>query len=397
VATSIAAFIGWAPQGPTAQAQRVLSWAEFNSHFGGLDSRSLLGYAVSHFFTNGGREAYIARLVPSDAAAASTSIPTPADTPPVGLPASNSSPMLMGDTSGTVLHPNSTAFETAIGTPGNPSTGALGLLDQVDLFNLLCVPGETNSATLSVLEKYCKSRRAFLIADSDPNVTDSNKLAGGPGFTGANAAFYFLWLLAPDPLKQNGIQQFPPCGFVAGIYARTDAAGGVWKAPAGTEAVLTGVSGPVVLLNDQQIGVLKAVGVNCIRSLPVFGTILWGDRTVDGNDELASEWKFIPIRRLALYVEESLGRGLSWAMFEPNDEPLWAQIRLNVGAFMQTLYREGAFQGSTPREAYFVKCDSQTTTAIDVSNGIVNIEVGFAPLRPAEFVIIRIQQMAAQT
>jgi len=396
VATSIAAFIGWAPQGPTDQAQRVLSWSEFSAHFGGLDSRSLLGYAVSHFFMNGGREAYIVRLVSSDAAAAATSIPPPADTPSVGLSASNSSPPLMGGTSETVLHPNSIAFEAAIGTPGNPSTGALGLLDQIDLFNLLCVPGETNSATLSVLEKYCKSRRVFLIADSDPTVTDFNTLAGGPGFAGANAAFYFPWLLAPDPLKQNAIQQFPPCGFVAGIYARTDIAGGVWKAPAGTEAAVAGVSGTAVLLNDQAIGVLNPVGVNCIRSLPVVGTVLWGDRTIDGIDKSGSDWKYIPIRRLALYVEGSLFRGIQWALFEPNDETLWAQIRLSVRSFMQTLYRQGAFQGSTPKDAYYVRCDSTTTTAIDVTNGIVNIEVGFAPLRPAEFVIIRIQQMAGR-
>jgi phage tail sheath protein FI len=131
--------------------------------------------------------------------------------------------------------------------------------------------------------------------------------------------------------------------------------------------------------------------------LPVFGTVLWGDRTVDGNDALSSEWKFVPIRRLALHVEESLVRGLNWVVFEPNGESLWAQIRLNAGAFMQTLFRQGAFQGPDPVQAYFVKCDSETTTAIDQANGIVNVVVGFAPLRPGEFVIIQIQKMAGPT
>ena len=115
-----------------------------------------------------------------------------------------------------------------------------------------------------------------------------------------------------------------------------------------------------------------------------------------GDDHLASEWKYIPVRRTALFIEESLYRGTKWVVFEPNDEPLWAQIRLNVGAFMNNLFRQGAFQGKTPREAYFVKCDKETTTQNDIDLGIVNILVGFAPLKPAEFVIIKLQQIAGE-
>jgi phage tail sheath protein FI len=117
---------------------------------------------------------------------------------------------------------------------------------------------------------------------------------------------------------------------------------------------------------------------------------------MEGSDRLASEWKYIPVRRTALFLEESLYRGTQWVVFEPNDEPLWAQIRLNIGAFMQSLFRQGAFQGTTPRAAYFVKCDSETTTQTDINNGIVNILVGFAPLKPAEFVVIKIQQLAGE-
>ena len=123
---------------------------------------------------------------------------------------------------------------------------------------------------------------------------------------------------------------------------------------------------------------------------------MWGSRTLAGADLLASEWKYVPVRRLALFLEESLYRGTQWVVFEPNDEPLWAQIRLNIGAFMQTLFRQGAFQGASPREAYFVKCDRETTTQNDIDSGVVNIMVGFAPLKPAEFVIVKIQQMAGQ-
>jgi Bacteriophage tail sheath protein len=151
-----------------------------------------------------------------------------------------------------------------------------------------------------------------------------------------------------------------------------------------------------VKLTDGENGQLNPLAVNCLRAFPVIGRVVWGARTLRGADQLASEWKYLPVRRLALFIEESLFRGTQWVVFEPNDEPLWAQIRLNVGAFMQGLFRQGAFQGSSPREAYFVKCDKETTTQNDIDQGIVNIVVGFAPLKPAEFVVIKIQQIAGQ-
>jgi phage tail sheath protein FI len=149
-------------------------------------------------------------------------------------------------------------------------------------------------------------------------------------------------------------------------------------------------------LNNDDSGALNPLGINCIRSFPVTGHAVWGARTLAGSDVLASEWKYVPVRRTALFIEESLFRGTQWVVFEPNDEPLWAQIRLNLGAFMHNLFRQGAFQGVTPKDAYFVKCDKETTTQTDINLGIVNILVGFAPLKPAEFVVIKIQQMAGQ-
>jgi phage tail sheath protein FI len=150
-------------------------------------------------------------------------------------------------------------------------------------------------------------------------------------------------------------------------------------------------------LTDLENGALNPFGVNVLRNMPVYGNISWGGRTLNGADQMANEWKYIPVRRTALFIEESLFQALKWVVFEPNDEPLWAQIRLNVGAFMHTLFRQGAFQGSSPREAYLVKCDSETTTQTDIDNGIVRIVVGFAPLKPAEFVIIQLQLLAGQT
>jgi phage tail sheath protein FI len=187
-----------------------------------------------------------------------------------------------------------------------------------------------------------------------------------------------------------------PCGAVAGIFARTDAQRGVWKAPAGQEAQIKGVPQLSVSLTDAENGELNQLGINCLRAFPVYGRLVWGSRTLEGADRLASEWKYISVRRMALFIEESLYRGTQWVVFEPNDEPLWAQIRLNVGAFMHNLFRQGAFQGTTPKEAYLVKCDKETTTQNDINQGIVNILVGFAPLKPAEFVFIKIQQLTGQ-
>jgi len=276
-------------------------------------------------------------------------------------------------------------------------------LEKADLFNLLCIPPHTLEGDIErddlvgVAAKYCEDRRAMFIVDSPHGWSDKKSAKDeiiNIGTKSKNAAVFFPRLKQPNPQRSNQMEDFVPCGAVAGIFSRTDAQRGVWKAPAGLEASLVGVPQLSVPLTDMENGELNPLGINCLRSMPAIGPVVWGSRTLQGNDRLASEWKYIPIRRLALYIEESLYRGTQWVVFEPNDEPLWAQIRLNVGAFMHNLFRQGAFQGSTPREAYFVKCDKETTTQNDRNLGIVNIVVGFAPLKPAEFVIIKIQQIA---
>jgi len=307
-----------------------------------------------------------------------------------------------------------------IGSDGNPpkasdylgseadKTGINALLD-VDIFNILCLPGVTDTdfdpkATLSILSKaasFCEEHRAFLIIDCpDSWLTPDDALSHLTDFDSIrskNAAMYFPRLQMPDILDENRLRTFPQCGVVAGIYARTDGNRGVWKAPAGQETLMTGVRSLDYRLTDKENGLLNPLGLNCLRIFPVVGPVVWGARTLQGADVLTSEWKYIPVRRTALFIEESLFRGLKWVVFEPNDEPLWSQIRLNVGAFMQDLFRKGAFQGQTAQEAYFVKCDKETTTQSDIDAGIVNVLVGFAPLKPAEFVVIKLQQMAGQT
>lgn len=279
-------------------------------------------------------------------------------------------------------------------------------LDQIApaVFNLLCLPGALGlgdgyKAVVDDAVTYCEKRRAFVVVDVPEDQDTTAELttwlktkAPGPS---KNAAMYFPRLAIPDPLAPGVERNIPASGTVAGVIARTDASRGVWKAPAGTDAVIRGAR-LAVELDDDRNGDLNVLGVNVLRSFPIFGSIVWGARTTEGSDARASEWKYIPVRRMALYIEESLYQGLKWVVFEPNDVPLWSQIRLNVGSFLNGLFRQGAFAGVTPREAYFVKCDKDTTTQADVDRGIVNILVGFAPLKPAEFVVLKIQQMAGQ-
>ncbi len=326
----------------------------------------------------------------------------------------------------TVAKPDGTATAAGVlGSDGNDISDAqitgdqdartgIYALDGADLFNLLCIPPLTRdtdvaNGTWAVAAGYCQSRRAMLIVDpaeawtANQSTAISTALAGINTLRGVigndfaiNAMAYFPRLTQPDPLSENRLADFAPSGAVAGIMARTDVQRGVWKAPAGLEASFSGVQGFTYTMTDGQNGILNPDGLNCLRSFPVTGHLVWGARTLAGADVLASEWKYIPVRRLALYIEESLFRGTQWVVFEPNDEPLWAQIRLNIGSFMQDLFRQGAFQGASPKDAYFVKCDRETTTQSDINRGVVNILVGFAPLKPAEFVVIQLQQMAGQ-
>lgn len=285
-----------------------------------------------------------------------------------------------------------------------PPTG-MRAFDNVDLFNILCLPRAAEltdterNAVYSQAISYCEERRAMVIVDLPPGtdrlqeMTDLMADLEAAGYRSENAAIFYPRVQVPDPTNDFRLRAIGSSGTMAGVWARIDTTRGVWKAPAGIETSLEGVSQLEAQLNDGQNGVINPLGINALRTFPVFGTIAWGSRTLVGADALASEWQYIPVRRLALMLEESLFRGTQWVVFEPNDEPTWANIRLNVGAFMNGLFQQGAFQGATPREAYYVKCDSETTTQNDIDAGIVNIEVGFAPLKPAEFVVIRFRQI----
>jgi phage tail sheath protein FI len=353
--TSVTVFIGPTGHGFANRPQRVTSLAGFERAFGALSARLETGYAVSQFFLNGGSDAWIVRVA---------------------------------------RNPTLSQIDRALQSLGS-----------VPHFNLLVLPGMTDPAILASAAALCESRRAFLLVDapvtgageSDPVGAMAAVMQGAALPRSRSAAVYFPWLNIADPLRPGTLRLSPPSGTIAGLIARTDNTRGVWKAPAGVDASLVGVQKTACALNEAQTGVLNPLGVNCIRSFPNSGVVCWGARTLVGADSMGSEWKYIPVRRLALYIEESLFQGTKWAVFEPNDEPLWAQLRLNIGAFMHTIFQDGALQGATPRDAYFVKCDVGTTTQADIARGIVNILVGFAPLKPAEFVLIKLQQIAGQT
>ena len=280
-------------------------------------------------------------------------------------------------------------------------------LDKVDIFNLLAIPGVADAAVWSTALRFCERKRAFFIIDPPEDATADGagavrtieSIATGPTMPSAvpNGALYFPYLKSVDPITNN-VMLLPPSGSVAGVYARVDSKRGVWKAPAGLETTIVNTTGVVEegRMTDMRQGTLNPLGVNVLRSFPGAGTVIWGARSTVTNNSAFMQWRYVPVRRTALFIEQSLLRNLGWVVFEPNDEPLWSAIRLSIENFMLSLFRQGAFQGATPSQAFLVKCDKTTTTQTDIDLGIVNIVVGFRPLKPAEFVIIKIAQLAGQ-
>ena len=308
--------------------------------------------------------------------------------------------------------------------PDNTVTGTgLYALDKITDVNLIAIPGQGEPTTVNAGVDYCKNSRqlqdCFFIGDmgSFTNVDFARVDGAAPsvrtredavsfattGFNGTPldkaagdyGAIYFPWIWSADPIGtgRNPKILLPPSGFLAGIYARTDNSRGVFKAPAGTEAGVAGAISLATTVSDAEQDTLNPISVNVVRTVPGSGFVVWGTRTFASD----ASWRYVPVRRMAIFLRTSIYYGIQWAVFEPNDEPLWAELRLNIRAFMLTQFRAGAFQGSTPDDAFFVACDSTATTQQDIDNGVVNILVGFAPLKPAEFVVLKLSQKVNQS
>jgi uncharacterized protein len=286
-------------------------------------------------------------------------------------------------------------------------------LDKVPIFNLLATPGIPASLVTSEAVAYCERKRAFYIMDTpsssaqSPAKWDVNSIIGvldqsgelnPPPPVSINAAVYYPWLQTADPITGQ-TTLMPPSGFVAGIYGQTDNSQGVWQSPAGLQTALTGTTGvdPNGVMTDPQQGILNTNAINCLRQFPGSGTVVFGARTTAAADVAFQQWKYVAVRRMALFIEQSLYANLGWAVFQGNAQPLWDALTQEVTAFMASLYRQGAFAGDTPKDSFLVQCDATTTTQQDINNGVVNVLVGFAPLLPAEFVVIQIAQLAGQT
>jgi uncharacterized protein len=349
--TSTAGFLGYTSTGPVNQASQVSSFRDFEQTFGGLAEDSPMSYAVMDFFNNGGTEAWVVRIV---GAASTPDAPSPSD------------------------------FRGS-------KTGGTGVwaLEQATV-ELLCVPAQADPDLLEDLARYCEHRRAFLIADLPADVdTAAAAWSWAIGLRGKAlkryGAAYFPWLLMPDPLQHDDPIRRSPTGAVTGLLARLDAARGVWAVPAGSGAALAGPIGLDPVLADAESAALSLVGVNPIRFIPDVGHVLWGARTLQGRQTDAGDPSYVSVRRLLLFIESSINLGTQWANFEPNDEPTWRDLRQAANAFLNDLFLQGAFQGSEPCEAYFVRCDQSTTKADDVASGVANMLIGCAPLRPKEF------------
>jgi uncharacterized protein len=285
-------------------------------------------------------------------------------------------------------------------------------LDKVQIFNLLLTPGVWDLPVVSEALAFAERKRAFMIMDppADAGADYSSSplpLIGDimsdavPGRTipkSQNGALYFPYLRSQDP--QTGAPvTIAPSGYVAGIYSAEDTRRGVWKAPAGLETIISDTSGvvPSGVMTDDRQGTLNPMGVNCLRGFPGIGTVVWGARTSVAANPAYQQYRYVSVRRMALFLEQSLYSSLGWVVFEPNDTPLWVSIRTTINNFMLGLFNQGAFAGSTPSQAFQVLCDATTTTPTDQANGTVNVVLAFAPLIPAEFVVLQVAQLAGQS
>lgn len=371
----VAAFVDTFAQGPYHEPVPVTSWAEFQMFFGGFEATSEASYAVYLFFENGGEFAWVVRVPdPAESGLALLSASGERQASPSALADS----LIGGTDASTGMHalrglerkrPGILAIPRAaeLGAHGaRVYTEALALARELGMFLLIDPP---------------------LLADSPAELQDW--LGANPDLRDGNAALYYPRLYFPDALQHGRNRSFAPSGAVAGLLSWLDQERGVWQAPAGLHAALEAVTLTRELSADE-VSPLTRAGINTIREFPGHGAVLWGARTLAGITATDPEWKYVPIRRYLLFLERSISQGLRWAAVEPSAEPLWLKVRFATETFLTDLWRKGAMQGNTVKDAFFVHCDRSTMTQDDIDNGRLVLRIGIAAVKPAEFAVLRI-------
>jgi phage tail sheath protein FI len=369
VETSVTAFIGFSEKGPIDSPVTINNFNEFENIFGSLNNDYPMSFSIADFFDNGGRKAIVIRI-----------------------------------DFGSGKEKDTETIELLYKGNRQKQTGIYAL-EKINSFNIICIPPPSREKDIgkSVIRSaanYCEERLALLLIDSPRSwktlqnaVSDLSNPALNIGTNSFHAAIFYPRILKSNPLSPGKIDEFAPSGMIAGVISRLDKKKGVWNSTSGSDAEIKSKVKLSKPLSDTELNLLVSLGCNCLKSMPPDERIvIWGGRTLQGKDILSSEWKYIPVHRLGMYIEDSVYKGTLWVVNEPNDERLWSKIRINVKEFMHKLYMQGAIKGNEPKEAYFVKCDSETTTENDKKDGKVNFWIGFAPLKPAEFIILHIQQ-----
>ncbi len=356
VGTSTAAFLGESTKGPVNEPVLITNWSQYTSIFGDFQHSEYLAHAVYAFFNNGGGRCYVL----------------------------NVGTLEQAKERGENVKSKAALY---IGTDNGPGTRTgLKALEEIDDINIVAAPGQTDPAIWDALLSHAENMRyRFAILDS-PEVIEKGGINKLPKPRDSKyGAYYFPWIKVYDPYKGEVYQ--PPSGFMAGIYARSDAERGVHKAPA-NELVRGALGLRYYITRGEQEG-LNPKGINVIREFPNRGIRVWGARTISSDPA----WRYINVRRLFNMVEQTIEIGTQWVVFEPNDERLWKRVTRDISAFLLRLWRQGALFGKTPEQAFYVKCDEETNPPEVVDAGQLIIEIGLAPVKPAEFVIFRVGQM----
>ncbi len=385
VGTNTVGFLGESMMGPANQAVLCTNWSQFVKTFGDFTQSTHLAHAVYGFFNNGGSRCFVVNvgaptsldISPATDTQAPTATATGEKAPDKDKAAAKPAPKADAGPGREALY---------IGKDNGPGarTG-LKCFEEIDEISLVAAPGQVSPAVQDALLSHCENRKdRFAILDSPETITGGVDKLPRPRDS-KYGAYYFPWIQVYDPERGNVF--IPPSGHIAGVYARTDNERGVHKAPA--NEIVRGALGLKYNVSKGEQDILNPKGINCIRVMQGGGIRIWGARTLSSDPS----WRYINVRRLFIMVETSIERATQWVVFEPNDHRLWKRVTRTIASFLTLVWRQGALFGETPEKAFYVKCDEETNPPETIDVGQLIVEIGMAPVKPAEFVIFRIGQM----